>query len=95
MNVLIQIVCFLISYVYGVFINIFIRFNNKIIKNNSLLWEIIYRLVSTFLLVVLYVVIFYKINGGIFHLYFILLIIIGYMMGNKIKFKNVNKECKV
>ena len=83
MNILIQLICIIVSFLYGVFINLFIRFNKRVIINSNLLYEIIYRLITTFLLVVLYIVIIYKINNGIFHEYFLITMLLGYVIYNK------------
>lgn len=86
MNIIIQLVCIIISFIYGIFIYFFVKLNKKLIYKNNILFQIIYRLVTTFLLVLLYIIIIYKINKGIFHVYFIILIIIGYLfITNNIK----------
>ena len=83
MDVIIQILCILISFIYGIFINLFIGFNKKIINKHNLLYEIIFRLIITLLVVLLYVIIIYKINKGIFHIYFIIMVFIGYIISLK------------
>ena len=83
MDVIIQILCLLISFIYGFFINLFIVFNKKIINKHNFLYEIIFRLIITLLVVLLYVIIIYKINKGIFHIYFIIMVFIGYIISLK------------
>lgn len=85
MSALIQLSCFCVSIVYGFFINIIIRINKRLFFNTNIIYILLYRIIITFILVLLYIIIFYKINNGVFHIYFILFIILGYYIGNKIK----------
>ena len=95
MNVLIQILCISISFVYGFISFIGYKYNNKL-GNNYFIWQLIFNLFYSFISVLLYVIIIYKINGGIFHIYFIFSLIIGYIMSNyivkSIKIKRDNNK---
>ena len=84
MNILIQLICMIISYAYGWFIRLFIIFNNRIFKTSKLLLIIINKVIYTFIIVISYVILIYKINMGIFHIYFLLLMLLGYVNSNKI-----------
>ena len=87
MNIFIQIVCFLVSFLYGIFIYYFIKYNDFNKKN--ILFDVLFRLIITFLLVLLYIIVIYKINKGLFHLYFMIMIVIGYLVSF-----NINKKLK-
>lgn len=91
MSITIQILGLLISFLYGFLINIIEKkqhIKNKIIK-------IISSFILSYILVMVYIIIFYYINGGIFHIYFILSLIIGYLLSNKsVKFKIIKAKIK-
>lgn len=83
MNIIIQLLCITFSFIYGFFINFGWYFTNKGCAKN-LLWSLMLSLLFSFDIVVFYIIIIYKINGGIFHLYFILLIFLGMILSNVI-----------
>ena len=87
MNVIIQIICMLVSFIYGILINLLIIFNQKIFKSNNLFINIFFKMLYSFIIVLLYVILIYKINKGVFHIYFLLLMLIGYLLSRKIKCK--------
>ena len=91
MDVLAQILCIIISFGYGIFINMIIQLNNMLLKKMNFIFNLFFRLVFTFVLVIFYIILIYKVNLGIFHIYFILLISIGYVLGFKF---NVSKYVK-
>ena len=84
MDIIIQIICMIISYIYGFLIRIFIRFNNKIFKTNKTYLMIIYKFIYTFIIVISYVIVIYKINMGVFHIYFLILMLLGYVNSKRI-----------
>ena len=75
MDVKIQIICMLISFLYGIFIRITSLFNKK--------QNIIKDLLYIYIIVLLYTIIIYSINKGIFHIYFLMLILLGYLVSKK------------
>lgn len=83
MNVFIQIICILISFAYGFIINIGYKYNNKI-DNSNFIWQLVFSLFYSFIGVLLYIIIIYKINGGIFHIYFIISLLVGNIVSNNI-----------
>ena len=83
MDVKIQLICILISFLYGLFINITFRLNYKINQNKNILTHIIIDLLYVYIIVLLYTLVIYNINDGIFYIYFLLLILLGYFMYNK------------
>lgn len=89
MSVKLQILCIVASFIYGIFIKLCNLFN----KRNNILTDLFY----VYDLVILYIIIIYKINLGIFHIYFIFFIIIGYVFMSKnvkflIKIKDILKS---
>ena len=80
MDVKIQLICILMSFLYGILTNISILFNKKI--NNKLL-NLTKDLLYIYIIVLFYILIIYKLNKGIFHIYFILFILLGYKLSKK------------
>ena len=82
MNVKIQIYCIFLSLVYGFFIRCSLLINLKLNKFSSV-FKVIIDLLYVYIIVLLYTLIIYYINNGIFHVYFLFLILIGYIISNK------------
>ena len=80
MNSYIQLICLVFSFLYGCFIYYSNNLNIKIIKNKNILIKLILSIIYVFNISMLYVLFLYKINYGVLHIYFVLLIILGYVM---------------
>ncbi len=78
MNSYIQLMCLIVSFIYGIFIYIASKFNIKVIKNKNIIIKSIINILFIFNISLGYVVILYYLNSGILHIYFILLMILGY-----------------
>ena len=87
MSIKLQLVCFAISFFYGIFISMFYRFNKKFLDSSNYFSKVIIYMLMSFLIVIGYIDIFYFINKGIFHIYFIILLILGILVGGKICYK--------
>ncbi len=89
MNVKIQLYSMLVSFLYGIIVCMFNKLNNKYINiKNKFLYYLI-NIIYIYIVVVFYIIIIYKINKGIFHIYFLIFIILGYMFTQKhVKFIN-------
>ncbi len=92
MNIKIQITTLLFSFLYGIFFSFFLSLNYKFIYSNKK----IFRTVISFLVVVISVLIYFiilkKINYGIFHIYEILMITLGFIVENIIVSIIANKK---
>lgn len=66
---------------YGMLLNILNLFNIKLIKDKPLLIKIIISILYILNVTLLYILFLYKLNYGVLHIYFILLIIMGYIFG--------------
>ena len=89
MSLKIQILSLIISFIYGLFFNIILNINYKIIYNDNVLIQII----GSFLFIIanslLYFYLLIKINNGIVHIYCLLMLLIGYLIMKKIKDKKI------
>lgn len=83
MSVKLQLLCFVVSFFYGIFIYLFYKFNLKFIKKANIISKVILHMLITFILVILYINIFYFLNKGIFHIYFIVILLIGFLVSKK------------
>jgi|GEM_PF-1892800 len=79
MDYKLQIISLLVSFSFGVLFTILVEINRKLISNKKKYLQNILTVVFIMDIVLLYILIIYKVNGGTFHLYFILLIIFGYI----------------
>lgn len=80
MNSYIQLFCLVVSFLYGIFLYYANNFNVKVIDNKCILLKIIISILYVFNISLLYVCFLYKINGGILHIYFVVLIILGFVL---------------
>lgn len=79
MNSYIQLISLLVSFGYGILLFYLNRFNIKIIRGKNIVIRSIISLLYLFDIALLYIVILYKLNSGIWHVYFALCIILGYV----------------
>lgn len=78
MDSYVQVVSFLVSFLYGVIFYLLTRFNYFILENRKSLTKFIITLVFIVDIVILYVYIMYRINQGYFHIYFVITVILGF-----------------
>lgn len=81
MNYKLQLASFLFSLVYGIFFFITNRLNKKLIQKEKVIFKYIITFLYILNIVLIYIISIYKINTGIFHFYFILMVILGYIIG--------------
>ena len=92
MKIDIQIICFIISFLYGIFIEKIICYHDSL--KLPYIPKIFIYILYSFLLVILYVDIIYFINGGIFHIYFGILMLVGYFISKKYLSKKIKSKRK-
>ncbi len=90
MNYKIQLISFLVSFLFGIFFFYTNMLNKKIINRQ----KIHYKYIITFLYIInitlIYIILIYKINKGIFHIYFLIMVLLGYIISLN-QLKNVKK----
>lgn len=82
MSSYVQLLCLIISFIYGFILYKLNCFNYKILKNKFIIFRIILYLFYILDLSILYIVILYKINKGILHIYFVIMIILGFIISS-------------
>lgn len=80
MNSYLQLVCLLFSFFYGIFINSIIIFNRNIIDKIRVYFKIIITMLFIDNVSLLYIIIMYKLNNGVIHFYFYIMIVLGYVV---------------
>ena len=92
MNLEIQIQSLIYSFVYGLFFSYLLNLNYRILFMSRRLIQIFANFFFILDNVFLYFILLRYINQGIFHTYFFLLLVLGFIVGNtvtkKIRFKN-------
>lgn len=83
MKIEVQLICFFISFLYGILINFCMRVHRKLLKKAYLVSKILIYFLATFIMVIMYVDVLFFINNGNFHIYFMFMIILGFFAGRK------------
>lgn len=80
MDYKLQLLSFVVSFIFGIVFYLGNRLNSYLIKNE----KEIFKYINTFLFIIdfvlLYIVLIYKVNQGIFHIYFIIIAVLGYIL---------------
>ena len=75
-----QILTFIFSFIYGFIYFYMVRINRYLTKNDKRFIKYLDTSLFTLDSVLVYVVINYKINNGYFHLYFLFMLILGFLV---------------
>ncbi len=98
MNSNIQIISFVVSFIYGLIFYFVTKINFYLIKDLKLYLKHILTFIYTLDMAIIYIIILYHINRGYFHIYFMMLVflgfIIGYFANQKLSKLNVKKGYK-
>lgn len=96
MNLKIQIISLLFSFFYGVAFSFLVNINYELLFKKRKKYRIIYTLIFVLIMALLYFFLLQKINNGIIHVYFLMIILIGFYISfpitKKIRIKNVKKK---
>lgn len=89
MIVSLQLKALLINFIYG-FVLFFLSYINYLfIKKEASILKILITLLFMFDYAIVYLVIFYKLTSGIFHIFYLFLFVLGYYIAYKIKTKKL------
>ncbi len=93
MDYKVQLISFIFSFAYGIFFYYTSLLNYRIIKKYHIIFK--YLITFTYILDVslLYILLMYKVNYGVIHIYFVIVLFIGYFVGYIYKNK-WQKLCK-
>ena len=105
MNAHLQLLSLGASFLYGFIFYYLIKLNYKLIKNQKKFYQSLITILFMYNVVLLYIIIIFKLNNGIFHLYFFIMITLGFLSNLKLTQKvlknvkfhsfiaNIKKKC--
>lgn len=82
MELSIQLQSLIASFAYGMLVSYLIKLQYKFLFNGRIFYKIIITTLFIFDNCLLYFLLLRTINDGIFHIYFLFMLIIGYLFGN-------------
>ena len=91
MHANLQLISFLVSFIFGICFYFLTILNFYLIDNLKLFLKHILTLIYTIDITIIYIIIFYHLNKGYFHIYFILTVFIGFFIGLLIHKKLLSK----
>ena len=94
MDYKIQLLSFLVSFLFGIFFCFTNYGNKKLIYNKKIIFQYIITFLYMINITLIYIVILYKVNIGIFHIYFLIMVFLGYLSGLYL-LKKVNKIIEI
>ncbi len=83
-----------INFIYGIVFFYLSILNYKLFFKDQALIKLIMFILFTIDNVFIYLIIIYKLNYGIFHIYYLFCFIMGFLLANYIKYKMLNL-CKI
>lgn len=82
MNSYIQLICLIVSFIYGIILYYSNKINYKMFKNMNYILKIIGSILYINNMALLYIIFLYYMNSGVMHIYFILFMILGYIVAS-------------
>ena len=90
MELSIQIKTLIVSFLYGIILSYIVRWHYKYLFESKMWYRILLNVLFIFDYTLIYFFILMFINNGIFHIYFLFLLIIGYIFGYSLIKKDSN-----
>ena len=84
MNAHLQLLSLGASFLYGFIFCYLIKLNYKLIKNQKKFYQSLITILFMYNIVLIYIIIIFKLNNGIFHLYFFIMITLGFLSNLKL-----------
>lgn len=81
MDLSLQLQVLIVSFVYGILFSYLIKLQYKFLFNSKLFYKIVITILFVFDNCLLYFLLLRAINNGIFHIYFLFSLILGYLLG--------------
>lgn len=79
MNSYIQLICLVVSFIYGIILYYSNMINCNLFRDKNILIKSIGSILYINNMALLYIVFLYYMNSGIMHIYFILFMVLGYI----------------
>ena len=84
MELSLQIKSLVLSFIYGILLSYIIRLQYKYLFMSKFIYKIILNIFFMFDITMVYFYILRIVNNGVFHLYFLIILILGYLLGNSL-----------
>ena len=81
MELSVQLQVLIVSFVYGILFSYLIKVQYKFLFDSKRFYKILITFLFVFDNCLLYFLILRKINNGVFHIYFLLMLVVGYLFG--------------
>ena len=81
MSANLQLISFIISFIYGIMFALLTIFNFKLIANLKTIYKHLITFMYVLDITIIYIIILYHLNKGYFHIYFILTVFLGFLVG--------------
>lgn len=81
MSLQVQSMTLFASFLYGIFFEVTLYFCSKLIYNKNYVLKVIFTFVFVMVHIILYFLILERINYGIVHIYAVLSLLLGYIVG--------------
>ena len=91
MNSNLQLISFLVSFIFGIFFCLITILNFKLIAKTKKFLQHILTFIYVIDMTIIYIIIIYKLNRGYFHIYFVMMVFIGFLIGYTIYKKLISK----
>ena len=88
----IQLITLGISFLYGFFFLYLYKINYRIIKEKKRFYQSLITILFMYNIVLIYIIIIFKVNNGIFHPYFFIMMILGFYLNTKLTKKLSSNE---
>lgn len=72
------------SFLYGFVFYYLMKLNYKLIKNKKKFYQSLITILFMYNVVLLYIIIIFKLNSGIFHIYFFIMLALGFLSNLKL-----------
>ena len=82
MDLVVQLQVLTVSFAYGILFSYLLKMQYKFLFESKLFYKILITLLFIFDNCLMYFLILKTINNGIFHIYFLFSLILGYLFGN-------------
>lgn len=92
MDIKVQVLSFFVSFLFGIFYYLTSWINKKLINDKHVFFQCLITFIFVLNNVLIYLIILYKTNYGDYHIYFLIILIAGYIFGNFLRKKYVKKR---
>ncbi len=87
-----QVIVLSFSFIFGFLTYFFCNINYKLIKNQKRIYRSIISIMFAYNIVLIYIICLYKLNNGKYHLYFFILLILGFFSAYIMSTKLLNSK---